>query len=190
MYVISFRLNSTYGVESIVHIFKVFFKAQLFRALRNRGVITWRTRDFFCSRWTSPSINLIVLLVLGWPFYNSKSFKPNGSASLFGRKNRKNFSYLWALVRATYFAIAMGGTCACQSFWQNPPPAGKDELAEAASGAFTNDGGTFSHTSVVSSVPTPAPATPLASAELVAKYINADLQKATKLALEVFVQSQ
>ena len=29
------------------------------------------------------------MLVLGWPFYNPKSSKPNGSASLFERRNRR-----------------------------------------------------------------------------------------------------
>ena len=44
-------------------------------------------RKFFCLRWASFLINLVYLL--DWPFYNFKSFKFNGSASLFGRKNRK-----------------------------------------------------------------------------------------------------
>ena len=46
------------------------------------------SRDFFRSRWASPSINLVCLL--GWPFYNSKSSIPNKSVSLFGRKT-ENF---------------------------------------------------------------------------------------------------
>ena len=44
-------------------------------------------RNFFRSRWASSSINLVCLL--SWPFYNSKSSKPNGSASLFGRRNKR-----------------------------------------------------------------------------------------------------
>ena len=31
-------------------------------------------------------------LLIIWPFYNSKSFKPNGLASLFKRKNKIFFS--------------------------------------------------------------------------------------------------
>ena len=46
------------------------------------------SHDFFRSRWASLLINLVCLL-LRWPFYNSKSSKPNGSASLYGRKNRR-----------------------------------------------------------------------------------------------------
>ena len=46
------------------------------------------SRDFFRSRWVFPSINLVCLL-LGWPFYNSKSSKPNRSTSPFGRRSRK-----------------------------------------------------------------------------------------------------
>ena len=46
--------------------------------------------DFFYSRWASPFVHPVVLvLLLGWPFYNFKSSKPNKSASLFGRKNRR-----------------------------------------------------------------------------------------------------
>ena len=126
-------------------------------------------------------------LVIGWSFYNSKSSKPNGSVSPFRKKIEKTFSYLWALVRATYFVIAMARPCACRSFRRNSPPAGKYELVEAAPGAPTNDSGTLSHTPTISRVPTPAPALPLAPAELVAKYTNADLQKAIKLALKLFV---
>ena len=56
---------------------------------RQRSVLSASnvSRNFFHSRWASPLINLVCLL-LGWPFHNSKSSKPNGSASLFGRRNR------------------------------------------------------------------------------------------------------
>ena len=46
------------------------------------------SRDFFRSRWAFPWINLVYLL-LGWPFYNFKSSKPNRSASPFGRKRNR-----------------------------------------------------------------------------------------------------
>ena len=80
--------------------------------------------------------------------------------------------------------------CDCQSLCWNLLPAGKDELAGAAGGAVTNDNGTSSHTPSMSRVSTPVPAPAPALVELVAKYTNADLQKATKLALEMFVQGQ
>ena len=76
---------------------------------------------------------------------------------------------------------------ACRSPCQNFLPAGKDKLAETAPEAPTNNNGTSSHTPVVSRVPTLTPAPPLASAKLVAKYINTNLQRAIKLALELFV---
>ena len=84
----------------------------------------------------------------------------------------------------------MARPCAWRNFCQNPPPAGKDELAEAARGAPTNDSGTLSHIPAVLHVSTPAPAPPLAPGKLVAKYTNTNLQRATKLALKLFVQGQ
>ena len=59
------------------------------------------SRDFFCSRWTSTPINIVKLLALGWAFYNSKSFKPKGSASAF---RRKVLVTLQALIKAFYLA--------------------------------------------------------------------------------------
>ena len=144
-------------------------------------------REFFRLHWASFPINLVMWLALDWPFYNFKSFKPNGLASLFRRRNRKTFRYLWILVRVTHFAIAMAGSRACQSIYQNPPPAGEDELAEVAPRAPINDNGTFFYIFAVSYIPTPALALPLAPAELVVKYTNANLQRATKLALKLFV---
>ena len=145
------------------------------------------SHDFFRSCWAF-LINLVCLL--GWPFYNFKSFKLNKSASPFGWKNRKTFSYLWAFIKATYFAIAMARPRACRSACQNLPPVCKDELARAALRALTNDSGTFSHTSAVLYVPTPALVPPLALAKLVTKYTDANLQRVTKLAPELFVQGQ
>ena len=84
----------------------------------------------------------------------------------------------------------MAGPRARHSPRWNPPPAGEDELAGAAPRAPTNDNGTPSHTPAVLRAPTPAPAPPPAPTELVAKYTDADLQRATKLALESFVQGQ
>ena len=71
---------------------------------------------------------------------------------------------------------------ACQSFCQNPPLTGIDKFDEAALKASINDNGTFYHTSAMSRTLTLAPILPFAYAELVAKYTNGDLQRATKLA--------
>ena len=81
----------------------------------------------------------------------------------------------------------MAEPCVWRSLCQNPPPVGKDELAGAVSGAFTNDSGTPSLTPAVSRVPTPTSAPLFAPAKLVAKYTNADLEQTTNLALESFV---
>ena len=83
--------------------------------------------------------------------------------------------------------IAMAKPYVWQSFCQNLLPAGEDELAVAATGALTNDNGTFSYTPTLSRVLTPAPALLFAPTKLMAKYTNADLQKATKVALKLFV---
>ena len=77
-----------------------------------------------------------------------------------------------------------------QSPCLNPPPAGEDELAGAVLEAPINDNSTFSYTPAESHVPTPAPAPLFAPGKLLAKYSDAVLQKATKLALELFVQGQ
>lgn len=67
-----------------------------------------------------------------------------------------------------------------------PSSANKDELAE---GAFTKDSNTSSLIPAISKTPIPA----LASAvtpSLLSMYINVDLQKTTRLVLELFIQSQ
>ena len=84
----------------------------------------------------------------------------------------------------------MAGPCAQQSPCWNPLLADEDELARAAPRAPSNDSGTLSHTPAMLRILTPAPALSLAPAKLVAKYTNTDLQRATKLALELFVQGQ
>ena len=84
----------------------------------------------------------------------------------------------------------MAGPRTWQSSRWNLLPADEDKFAGATQKAPINDNSTPSHTPVVSRVPTPALALPLALAELVAKYTNADLQRATKLALKLFVQGQ
>ena len=71
-----------------------------------------------------------------------------------------------------------------QSFCRNPLPIGNNELAGATS---TKRNGTLTPTFIMSHVPTPAPAPLLASTKVMAKYTNADLQRATKLALKLFV---
>ena len=84
----------------------------------------------------------------------------------------------------------MPGPHARQSLCRNPLFAGEDELAEAAPGVPNNDSGTPSHISAIFPVPTPVSALSFAPAKLVAKYTNADLQRAIKLALESFVQGK
>ena len=84
----------------------------------------------------------------------------------------------------------MAGPHAWQNPCENPPPAGEDELAGAALGAFTSDNGTPSYIPAMSCIPTSVLAPPLALAKLVAKYTDADLQQAIKLALKSFVQGQ
>ena len=148
------QFNSTDGVELIKHIFRVSPKTQLFGALRNQGIITRRITWLLLSTLSIPPPVQPSLLV-SWPFYNSKSSIPNRSASPFERKNKKTFSYFWVLVRAPYSAIPMAGPCACWSLCRNFPLASEDQLANAAP---TEGNSTFTSTSAVSRVPTPASA--------------------------------
>ena len=60
--------------------------------------------DFFCSRWAFFPINLVELLALSWPFYNSKSSKSNGFASLFRRKRKRFLFTLKTLIKTSYLA--------------------------------------------------------------------------------------
>ena len=76
---------------------------------------------------------------------------------------------------------------ACRSSWKNPLPIGNNKIAGTA---LIKGNSIPTFTPIASCVPTPAPALPFASVMLVVKYTNADLQKATKLALKSFVQGQ
>ena len=78
----------------------------------------------------------------------------------------------------------MAGLFARQSPCQNPLSAGKNELAGAILRALTDDSGILSHTFAMSRIIPLALAPPFAPAKLVAKYINTDLQQASKLALK------
>ena len=67
-----FQPNSTYGVESIKYLFRIYPNAQLFGVPNHRSAITWRNtwpRLFTLS--ISPRFNLVVLVELGWPFTES-----------------------------------------------------------------------------------------------------------------------
>ena len=58
--------------------------------------------DFFCLCWATLFFNLVLLLALGWPFYNFKSSKLNKSASLFRQKIKKLLITLKTLVKAIF----------------------------------------------------------------------------------------
>ena len=68
---------------------------------RQGSVVSARdvSRDFFRSRWASPWINLVCLL-LGWPFYNFKSSTSNGSGSPFERRRTEDFENTSAIEMA------------------------------------------------------------------------------------------
>ena len=69
---------------------------------------------------------------------------------------------------------------------RNPPPADKDELA---GGVSSEGGGIPTLTSTTSKALTPA-LVPASTLGPPGKYTDEDLQRATKLALELFVQGQ
>ena len=116
-------------------------------------------------------------IVLSWANYNSKNSKLNGSASLFGRKRRLP-------LESTHPANQM----ACPRTRCNPPPAGKDELARRT---LFEGSGIPTPTPAASRAPTPAHTQdPIPVPGLPDMYTNIDLQRATSLALELFVKGQ
>ena len=134
------------------------------------------SRDFFRRRWASPS--QFNLALVGWPFYNSKSFTQEVSRPIW-KKNKEDFSYLLkALDRAPYLANAMARPPACCSPCQNPLPAGKDKLAGDVP---TEDSSTPTPTPIVSHDPNLAPstapaATPSLDTELFKEFMKAYLE--------------
>ena len=83
----------------------------------------------------------------------------------------------------------MAGSRTCCSPWSNPPPTGKDELAGGAPRAPTKGSGIPTPISAASRALTPAPA-PTFAPGLPGLYTDMDLQRATKLALKLFVKGQ
>ena len=72
-----------------------------------------------------------------------------------------------------------------RSPWNNSPPTGEDELAAGAPRAPTDGSGTPSPTPAAFRASTPAPA--LTPGPL-GMYTDVDLQKASRLALDLFVK--
>ena len=64
------QLNSTHGVESIEHLFEVHLNCNFSKRQISVILLYDPARDFICSRWASPPINLVESLALGWPFTN------------------------------------------------------------------------------------------------------------------------
>ena len=83
----------------------------------------------------------------------------------------------------------MAGPRTCRSFRRNPPPGGEDKLAGGLPGAPTKGSNTSTLSPPISWVQTPADTPGPTPAPLRGTYTDVDLQKATKLALESFVQS-
>ena len=70
----------------------------------------------------------------------------------------------------------------------NPPPDGENELAGSLPGALTESSNTPTSSPPVFRAQTPTDAPALTPAPPRGTYTNVDLQKATKLALKLFVQ--
>ena len=83
-------------------------------------------RYFFCSRWAFLSDQPSRVVSTRLAIYNSKSFKPNRSASPFRKKDLATF-------KSSYPTSLMAQSFACHSPCQNPHD-GKDELT---GGTFT-----------------------------------------------------
>ena len=69
--------------------------------LNIRSVIMWSIMWLLLFMLSIPSINLIKFLALGWPIYNSKSSKLNGSASL---SRKRVLVTLKVFIKASYLA--------------------------------------------------------------------------------------
>ena len=76
----------------------------------------------------------------------------------------------------------------CRSFRCNPSPGGENEFIGGLLGASTKDSNTPTPSLTIFQAQTHTPAPTPAS--LGGTYTNVDLQRATKLALESFVQGQ
>ena len=81
----------------------------------------------------------------------------------------------------------MAGPRTHRSFCHNPPPGDENELAGGPTGAFTKGSNTSTPSPPVSRAQTPADALAPTSAPLRGMYTDTDLQRATKLALELFI---
>ena len=150
------QFNSTQLTElSQLNIFSGFLQKCNFLDCRGIKVLSYDvSRNFFRQRWASPPVQLILLV--GWPFYNSKSFKPNRLASSFKKRKQKTFSYFSSYCQS-FLLSQMAKPSACQSLCRNPPPIGKDKFAGAAP---TESSGIPTPTPAVSRAFTPVPAPP------------------------------
>ena len=84
----------------------------------------------------------------------------------------------------------MAGPRICRSPRRNSPSSRKDELARGSPGALTKDSNIPTPFPAISQAQTPTFTPAPAPAPLNSTYTNVDLQKAVKLALELFIQSQ
>ena len=142
------------------HVFILLLKRQITIQLPSNA-----PHDSPYSGWASPPINLVISLILDWPFYNSKSFKPNRLASLFGQKIRKTLSYFQSSCQSSLLCL-LAQSLACRIFLLNWFFSGKDELASVAATEGNN-------TAAISRIPIPAlgvaPTTTLSSVTLYSK---------------------
>ena len=67
-------INPIHEIELIKHLFVIFPKAQILEHQIIIVLLRDPSHNFYCSCWASLPINLVELLALGWPFYNSQKF--------------------------------------------------------------------------------------------------------------------
>ena len=118
-YVTFLQLNPTCRVESIENLFKIPPNCNFSERQISVIPLCDLTRDFFCSRWAFTPINLVVSTKLA--VYNSKSSKPNKSASPFRKKNLATF-------KSFHPASLMAWSAARYSPCQNPLFDSEDQL--------------------------------------------------------------
>ena len=138
--------------------------------------VTWHSTWFIPFTLSILPLKLVVITKLSW-----LQFQKLQTQRVSQPVRKKKFSPL---------NQAMAGPRIRRNPRRNPPPGGEDEFAGGPSGAPTKGSNTHTPSPPVSWAQTPADAQVPPPAIYSGMYTDADLQRATKLALKLFIQGQ